>query len=145
MFQARTPGIGPDLLEHFEEPGSRQGPPERRHVLQRVERERFQSDRIKIQKITPALLGNRTQHLLRQVPVRIEQGHALAMRDVLRDKRFEERRFSSAGLADHVHRGSPVSTLDPKSSSLTAKVGSGKKHHVVVLSGRHSCIVPLGK
>ena len=91
MLQPGPPGIRPDLLEYFQKACRRKGPLERRHVFQRIEAQGFRGDRIKVEKIALSLFGNIPQHLLRQVTMRVEQGHAFAVRDVLRDERFQER------------------------------------------------------
>ena len=79
---------------------------------------------------------------LHEIAVRIEEGDAFAILDVLANHRFHQRRFASSGLPDNVHSRAPIRPFNPKNFSVIPKICLGKSRDAVVCV--HPRIMPRG-
>lgn len=71
-------------------------------------------------------LGDEIEDAFRQVPVRIDEGHALAFPDIGDNHVEKKGRFSGPGLSDDVHVGASVLLFDPEYLPDVAVIGDGK-------------------
>ncbi len=104
MFQTRSPGISPELLEHVEQ--SRRG---ERTYRRKTTRERIEGEgRLGIRQVEvhdPFPLGRRNprKKCLGQIAVRIEEREAPAVNEILTHEGLKERRLAGSGLTDQLH------------------------------------------
>src|SRR5580698_1412590 len=79
-----------------------------------MRRKNVEADRIRFVRwikehyIFNALLRNASDHLIDQITMRVEDGHAIAVLDILHDHVQEQRRLAAPGGADEMHVANPL-------------------------------------
>src|SRR5713101_3561926 len=76
--------------------------------------------------------------------MRVKQRHAFSSGEVLADQRFQQRRFSRAGLANHVQVRLSIRLLDAKELVLVAEGGPGKDGQLIRGMRGHTSILARG-
>ena len=68
--------------------------------------------RIEVDQVGFAMFWHRCRNCIDQISMRVQERQPFAMRDVLADHRFQQRRFSDAGPPDDVHVAKAIYALD---------------------------------
>src|ERR1700688_940684 len=81
---------------------------------------------------------NVRSNLLNEVAVWINERKSAPGRQVLESKRFNQGRFSDAGLTDHVHMRKPIRLLDPEQRVPKMEIRTREIRNVVCVFVRHT-------
>src|SRR6185369_2699644 len=92
VFKARSPGIGPDLLERLDKPGRSQGLLLGSHSRKRVEAKlKSRVREVEVEKDRTPLFRDRLDNTLDKIAVGIEQGQPFAVSQIAPDERLKKR------------------------------------------------------
>jgi hypothetical protein len=138
VFHADAPGVGPELLEGFNQAGNCQRYLVVPHATEGVISEGLRAIwRVEID--DPLLLFSRngSEDAFDRISMRIYEREPATCFQVLKGKGLKERGLPHAGLPDDVDMGETVGLLDNEAAVAVVEVGAGEIGDVAI----HSCIV----
>src|SRR5580700_6685210 len=102
MLKARSPAVGPQVLERRDDAGGSQRPALGRDPGRGIEADRiFGLAGVEVAHIINALAGDGVEDVCGEIAVRVDDRHSLPCADVVHGEIEQERALARTGLADN--------------------------------------------